>query len=366
MLIRKITDLYKKFEVYISVIGFSFGLIMTFLTLTRVDMFMENFWIIINLLIVVFTIFALTFYENHLKKRNLPNTGESLFSFLLPLFIQFAFGGLFATYFVFYIRSSSLSDSWLFLLILLVLLIGNEIWKKHYERLTFQISVLFTSFYLFFIFLLPVLWHRLGADLFLASGILSLIIIFLFTLLLRKFALEKFNSSHNYLKTSIVGIFLAMNIMYFTNIIPPIPLSLKEAGVYHSIVKVSGGQYQAKGEDKSWFDYFVHYPVFHKVVGEPVYVFSAIFSPVKFATQIIHQWQYYDEVKKIWVDSSKVVLPITGGREEGYRTYSSKSAVSPGLWRVKVMISSGQILGKIGFRVVNVSNRAILIESLIY
>jgi len=256
-------------------------------------------------------------------------------------------------------------DSWFFLLILVVLLVGNEIWKKHYQRLSFQISILFVSFYLFLIFLLPVLFHRLGADLFVASGILSLLLVSLFLLILRKFAREKFRSSHNILMTSLFSIFILLNILYFTNVIPPIPLAIKEAGVYHGVVKNNAGNYEVQGEPKLWQDYFNFYPVFHKQVGETVYVFSAIFSPVNFATSIIHQWQYYDEVKKAWVDSSKITLPITGGREQGYRLYSSKQAIIAGLWRVKVMSVSGQVLGRINFRVEDATTTPSLIKKVL-
>lgn len=360
MFLNKFSDLYKRFEKWISPIGLIYGFIFTSLTLTRVDTWLENFWIIVHLLIAAFGILAITIYENKADQKNLPVLEREKFHFFLTLIIQFAFGGLFSTFFVFYMRSTSLVDSWLFILLLLVLLIGNELWKKHYQRLAFQISILFISLYLFLVFLLPVLFHRLGADLFLLAGILSPIIVFLFTLILKKFAGEKFKSNHNILKISIVSIFLIMNILYFTNIIPPIPLALKQAGVYHSIIKVNSNSgsavnYEAKSEPTSWMDYFTRYPVFHKRVGETVYVFSAIFSPVNFATEIIHQWQYYDEGKKEWLDSSKIILPITGGREEGYRLYSSKQAVTPGLWRVRVMTPSGQVLGNINFRVEDAS-----------
>jgi len=358
MFLNKFSLLYKRFEKWISPIGLIYGFIFTWLTLTRVDMFLENFWIVLHLLIAAFGILALTLYENKADQKSVPPSDREKFHFFLTLIIQFAFGGLFSTFFVFYIRSTSFADSWLFILLLLVLLIGNELWKRHYQRLAFQISVLFVSLYLFLVFLLPVLFHRLGADLFILSGILSLVIVFLFTLILRKYASEKFKSNHNILKISLVSIFLVMNVLYFTNIIPPIPLALKQAGVYHSIVKVSSDSgavvsYEAKSEATSWVDYFTRYPVFHKRAGETIYVFSAIFSPVNFTTQIIHQWQYYDDVKKEWIDSSKITLPITGGREEGYRLYSLKQAVTPGLWRVRVMTPSGQILGNINFRVEN-------------
>lgn len=365
MLLNKFSDLYKRFEKWISPIGLIYGFIFTSLTLTRVDTFLENFWIVFHLLLVGFGILAVTLYENKANQKNLPILEREKFNFFLTLIIQFAFGGLFSTFFVFYMRSSSLTQNWFFLLLLLVLLIGNELWKKHYQRLAFQIIVLFVSLYLFFVFLLPVLFHRLGGDLFVLGGIMSLIIVFLFTVILRKFAQEKFKSNHKILAVSIVGIFTVMNILYFTNIIPPIPLALKQAGVYHTITKNSAGNYEVKGEASSWLNYFDRYPAFHRRSGEPIYAFSAIFSPVKFATEIIHQWQYYDEIKKEWVDSTKVTLPVIGGREEGFRTYSIKQFPTPGLWRVRVMTPSGQILGNINFKIESATNTPALITKIL-
>jgi len=350
MFLNKFSDFYKRFEKYISPIGLIYGFIFTSLTLTRVDMFIENFWIVVHLLIAGLGIMAMTLYENRADKKSVSDSDRQKFHFYLTLIIQFAFGGLFSTFFVFYMRSSSFSDSWLFVLMLLILLVGNELWKKHYERLAFQVSILFISLYLFWVFLLPVLFHRLGADLFVASGVLSLIIIFLFLFLLKKIAQEKFKDSHNVLRASVTAILIIMNILYFGDIIPPIPLSLKEAGVYHQIIKTSS-DYKAKSESSPWWNYFNRYPVFHEVAWGTVYIFSSVFSPVNFGTKIIHQWQYYDEAKKEWIDSSKIVLPISGGREAGFRTYSAKQSVPPGLWRVKVMTPSGQTLGRINFRV---------------
>jgi hypothetical protein len=243
--------------------------------------------------------------------------------------------------------------------------IGNELWKKHYQRLTFQISILFISLYLFLVFLFPVLFHRLGSDLFIYAGLSSLVIVFLFTLLLRKFSHEKFQKSHNILKVSIIGIFILMNALYFTDIIPPIPLSLKESGVYHDIIKDSSGNYLAQSEPRVWQDYFNRYPVLHIQAREVVYAFSAIFSPVSFSTDIIHQWQYYDAIKKEWINYNKIILPITGGREGGFRTYSAANSLRPGLWRVKVMIPSGQTLGSINFDVKNSSTTRELITKVL-
>lgn len=351
MLLNKFSYFYKRFEKWISPVGLIYGFIFTTLTLTRVDAWLENFWIILHIAIAGFGIIALTLFEN--KATQKTEEEKNKIHFYLTLIIQFAFGGLFSTFFVFYMRSSSLTDSWLFLTILLTLLVGNELWKKHYQRLTFQISVLFISIYLFLVFLLPVIFHRLGSDLFIYAGLSSLLITFFFTFLLRKFSQEKFQKSHNPLKISLISIFVLMNGLYFTDIIPPIPLSLKQSSVYHGIIKDSNGNYLAQSEPAIWQNYFNRYPVFHTRAGEQVYAFSAIFSPVNFATEIIHQWQYYDEVKKEWVNYNKVTLPIVGGREGGFRTYSIGNSLGIGLWRVKVITPAGQTLGNINFKVEN-------------
>ncbi len=359
MFLNKFSAYYQRFEKYISVVGLIYGFIFTTLTLTRVDTWLENFWIVMHLLLAGFAILALTYYDNRSSAKNTE------FHFYLTLVIQFAFGGLFSTFFVFYWRSAALVSNWFFLVILLILLVGNELWKKHYERLALQVSLLFVSFYLFLIFLLPVLFHRLGTDLFVASGILSLIGAFLFTLLLKKFAAEKFKSHHNLLKVSIVGLLVLFNVLYFTNLIPPIPLALKDAGVYHQLVSVGGGAYQAAAEPTVWTDYFDSYPAFHGTAGEAVYVFTAIFSPADFILPIIHQWQYYDAVKKEWTDSSRIVIPITGGRAAGYRLYSFKRVLTPGLWRVLVFTESNQLLGQVGFTLVSAtSTPKLIIKSL--
>jgi hypothetical protein len=49
------------------------------------------------------------------------------------------------------------------------------------------------------------------------------------------------------------------------------------------------------------------------------------------------------------------LTPIEGGRREGYRTYSRKTgfpADPVGRWTVDVMTLSGQLIGRLRFRVV--------------
>jgi hypothetical protein len=49
------------------------------------------------------------------------------------------------------------------------------------------------------------------------------------------------------------------------------------------------------------------------------------------------------------------LLPVEGGRQEGYRTFSRKTAFpadAAGGWSVDVMTAAGQLIGRLRFRVV--------------
>jgi hypothetical protein len=154
---------------------------------------------------------------------------------------------------------------------------------------------------------------------------------------------------------SILGIFVVINIFYFTNIIPPIPLSLKDGGVYHSIDKVPGGGYQVTEEDLGWRKFYTLYDEFHTTPGAPVYVYSAIFSPVDLNIVVVHEWQHYNVRTRRWDTVSKVNLSVRGGREDGFRTYSLRSSLTEGKWRVNVVTSSGQTIGVVRFTIVPVA-----------
>jgi hypothetical protein len=82
-----------------------------------------------------------------------------------------------------------------------------------------------------------------------------------------------------------------------------------------------------------------------------VYAYSAIFSPTSLNTTIVHQWQFYD-LKRGWITMDRIELPVRGGRGDGYRTYSVKTGVTAGAWRVNVETTNGALLGRLRFNIV--------------
>jgi len=343
---NNIKEFYLKYEGRISSAALLGGFIFDNLTLQRIDLLFENLVIIFYLLLSGGGILLKNYFDEHSPQKNFFINLESF----LPLFIQFAFGGLFSGFFIFYSRSATLSSSWPFVLILLVLLIGNEFFKKQYQRMTFQLSIYFVAVFSFSIFFLPVLTKSISPFIFVLSGIFSLIYIYLFLLLLSKIVPQKYLKSRKNLKGSIILLFVLINVLYFSNLIPPIPLSLKEAGVYHNVQRVNGS-YKIVGEKIAWYKKIFSKETVHLRGDQEVYVFSSVFAPTDLNIEIIHDWQYFNKINKEWISASQIIFPIVGGRDGGYRGFSQKENIFPGKWRVDIKTERNQIIGRVNFNV---------------
>lgn len=345
---QKLRQFYFKYERHITTAAFVVGFVVDNLTLTRVDLLFDNLVLLSYLLVATASIL----FFNITSVTTTTGFFGSVRS-LVPLAMQFAFGGLFSGFFIFYTQSASLATSWPFLLLLLLLLIGNEVLKKRYSRFVFQVSMLFFVLFSYLIFFFPILLHEISARVFVLSGVVSLLAIGALLGLLLRVMPAREQEWKKTLTASIGGIFLFVNIFYFANIIPPIPLSLKEAGVYHSVTRTVDNAYMVSYEQNKWPLFFGQTSsTFHKNPGEWVYFYSSVFAPTDLDTNIFHSWQYYDESTGKWKEWSRIGFPITGGRDGGYRGYSMKTNVVPGLWRVQVETARGQILGRVKFTVV--------------
>jgi hypothetical protein len=127
----------------------------------------------------------------------------------------------------------------------------------------------------------------------------------------------------------------------------------------HSIVRNEAGEYEVEYEQGTWRDYFISYNKVHVVPGDPLTVYTSIFAPTKFGTDIVHEWQYYNEQQRRWNTMSRIPLYISGGRDGGFRTYSSKGSLMEGKWRVNVKTPRGQHIGRIKFYVEEVEAQPI-------
>ncbi|MGB6431332.1 MAG: DUF2914 domain-containing protein [Candidatus Acidiferrales bacterium] len=332
------------------------GFVFDALTLKRIDMFWENLWVIVHLVVAgACIVLANRAASAALASPGTPGPSDATDAHETPLWIvgvlQFSFGGLLSTFLVFYFRSGSLLASWPFLLLLAAAFLANESLKKHYARLEFQASFFFLSLFAFAIFIVPVVLHTMGPLIFLLSGALSVVLFRLFLRVLRHAAPVSYPRERKVLFISVAGIFLAINILYYLNLIPPIPLSLRDADVEHSISRNAQGDYVVQSERASWLGYFKRADEFHCVAGAPVYAYTAVFSPTSLHTDIVHVWQTYDE-KRGWITTNRIELPLSGGRGGGYRTFSMTNQIRAGAWRVNVETPRGALLGRLRFNVI--------------
>ncbi len=355
--LKKLKSWYEEHEKHISTSSLIFGFVFDALTLKRIDSLLDNLWLGVNLFAVALCILLINRAENSGKFSEWKH-------FWYFNTLQFSFGALLGASFIFYFRSATLAVSWPFLLILLGAMVGNEVLKKHYDRLTFQLSFLFLSIFVFAIFLIPVLMHKVGAPIFLLSGGVSLLLIYLFVSALKKFAKEKFRKgSSERIWVSIFSIFFIINALYFTNLIPPIPLSLKDAGVYHSIAVGSRGEYLVSEEERvGWKRYLELRQKVHLLPNEPLYAYAAIFAPGSLNTRVVHEWQYRNEFGE-WVTATRISITLSGGRDQGFRTYSNKTSLTPGIWRVNIENPRGQLIGRVNFEIIAVDTQVPLVTT---
>jgi hypothetical protein len=269
---------------------------------------------------------------------------------ILPMATQFALGGLWSAFLVFYTRGAVLAVSWPYLLVLAAIFIGNEVFKKYHSQLVFTSILYAFALFSYFIVTVPIFTHTVGPFTFLISGLLAFSVFLIFLRIVRWAGKEQWRSARLQVMGGAALVYAALTAFYFTGTLPPLPLALADKGVFHFVKRV-GDVYQAQGEIQDWKTRFGYPPVLHIAPGQPVYVYSAVFAPIKLSTTIIHRWQHYNRIRNKWQTISKVSFAINGGRDGGYRNYTIQHKVWEGDWRVDVKNADGRIIGRIPFHI---------------
>lgn len=354
-MVRKVLAWAQRNERHLGAAVFFAGFITDILTFVLLD---------ISLVTIVFSVYlglaALCIYLGHslaLWREETALWKRSVIV-LLPLAAQYLIGNLLSGFLIFYTKSSVLGASWPFLILLLLIFIGNEWFRKYKDRVVFMAVLLFFTTYAYAIFALPLFTRSLGPWIFVGSTLLASGAFAIFLFLLTLSGRTRLAQSILPIIGSSAAIVILMSASYFSGLIPPIPLTLKDSGIYHDLT-VANGTYTLQAEEtRPWYD--LRPQEIHIHAGEPLYAFAAVFAPIRFGTIVVHRWQRYDDAQGTWVTQSRVAFPISGGREDGYRGYSEISNTLPGEWRVRVETEYGQVIGQIRFSVVRAATNPIL------
>lgn len=356
----RVKALYLEKKKYQPYIAFLSGFIWDSITLTRIDRFFDNLIMLSYVMLAGLFIYLEQLSQNGMIKKPFLIKYHSW----IPNIIQFFLGSLFSGYLVYYFQSASITNNWLFLLLLIVLLVSNEFFEGYISSFITKFILYFWAVFSFFIFYLPILLGSVESYIFLLSGLVSV----LFVAGLAWFIYKKSSTQNPFeIKKILISIgvtYFLFNLLYFTNIIPPVPLSVKDAGMYHSVKRI-GSEYHLKFEEGSWYEPFKQSDeTFHYVNGDTVFCFTSIFAPSDLNTKIFHHWQFYSPEKEAWVTTDKRAYTISGGRDAGFRGYTYKRNIKAGSWRVSVRNSREQILGRISFEIVKVKQAVNLQKSI--
>ena len=331
--------------------AFIFGFVLDNLTLNRVDQLFDN---VVLFTYVILAMLSITLLYASIAER----FSERLNVFLktwAPILMQYAFGGLLSGMLIFYGRSGSFFDSWPFILMILGVIYGNETIKNRQRRLVYNLVIFFIGLFAYMILVIPVFLGKMGALVFIGSGLLALFVMYTFFHVIEKIV-PNFIQLQKRNVVFIIGlIYVMMNFLYFTNIIPPIPLSLKEMGVYHNVVSdKTTGIYTLTYEKPVWWKWYLKADdIFHYREGESVFCYSSVFAPSRLTVEVFHRWEYYDDAKQMWKTHAYIPYAIQGGRNEGYRGYSEITGYHEGVWRCTVETARGQVIGKEKFTIVS-------------
>ena len=340
----------KRFTMPLILLG---GFVVDWFTLNRIDQVFDNIIFIVHLVLSGLAIVFLhaTDYEylqEHPKREKFRTWAWGV--------MLFSFGALYSGFFIFYLRSASFVTSWIIIISLLAIMLSTE-WKKDfYSHRTVQVAVYYLALLCYSIFVVPILTNKIGAGMFIISSILSLAVGGLFVYLLWFLDEEGVAIRRSGILSSMIGIVVLMNFLYFMNIIPPIPLSMQYKATYLSIDREessAGLSYTAAYEKTPWYNFVQKRN--HTIYWEPgrsVYTFASVFAPTNIRTQIRHCWEYFDDTTRTWESATCIPITIVGGRDGGYRGFSQKSNLWEGKWRVRFLTKRDQVLGVQRFRIV--------------
>jgi hypothetical protein len=339
---------FEKYKKYFPVVSFFGGFLWDSATLRRIDQWLDNIILLLYLLLLGFFIVVVNLVEH----KQLQKPFWMKYQEWYPEIIQFLLGSLFSAYVVFYFKSASMTKTAVFFLLLVVLLIANEFLKDRLTNIYLQLVLFSFCAFSFFTFFLPILFHKMNVWLFLMGGMASL-----FLTVVLVFVLYKSKGIPNVMILRNAGkwtgaMFLFLNLAYFFNWIPPVPLSLKYAGIFHHVRHV-GDQYWLTYCKPEWYEIWKSSDQpFRYVPGDTAYCFASIFAPTKLQKRVYQKWLFYNEKAGFYETRSRTGYDLYGGRDAGYRGYTYKRSLEPGQWRIDLETEDERLLGRLKFTIV--------------
>jgi hypothetical protein len=323
-------------------VAFIGGFLTDLILLNRIDDVVDN--LILLAYVILATVSLLLFYAGIAEK--FPMTLSRLVQRYTPVLLQYSFGGLLSGMLIFYGRSGDWIASAPFLILILLVIFGNELLEKRSDMLVYHIALYFIGIFSYVVLVLPVILGQMGDGIFILSGLIAVLFVSGVIRVLYSIVPNFMRLNTKRVIMMVSTLYIIMTALYFFNLIPPIPLSLTELDIVQSISRdTTTNVYRIVDEEQPWYR---RIPLVRDEIhptGRSIACFARVYAPTRLETRIYHRWEYKDAAGD-WQEAFRFGYPITGENRGGYRGYTILNAFSDGIWRCGVENARGQVLGR--------------------
>ena len=281
----------------------------------------------------------------------LVGMGERAHRWTAPA-LHFMLGTLLNAYILFYVKSGSGFTAALFFVVIAILLLVNELpsVRRRGPLVLYGLySFCLTSY---FAYLYPVLFGRIRSWMF----VLAIVTAAVPLTLVGRFHHKRTGDRRQVVRHALVpalGMQALLLALYVFRLIPPVPLSLMEIGIYHDVARQNDGSYQVSYVKPAWYNFWTRDDNdFRGRDGDRVFTFFRVFAPRGFHDDIRVAW-LYRQPGHDWTSAGDLPIAVTGGRENGFGGFSYKQGWRPGDWRIIVSSIDGREIGRRTFSVRN-------------
>jgi hypothetical protein len=347
-LVDRLSAYYGGNERAAAAVFFAAGFVFDMLTLGRIDS-----WLMIGQQAVYLTVILLALVHLLLEQASpaealagMSAVRRGYFRYRTAI-VHFLLGALLNLYTIFFFKSASLLTSFAFLGFLVLLVLANESPRFKSLGLAFKFALLSLCFLSFFACLIPVLAGSIGLRIFLLSIAIGCLPLVAAAVWIHRFAPDLFPHARKQILIPLGSVLVAFLAFYLFRLIPPVPLSIPFIGVYHTVER-SGDSFRLSHQRPRWRVWQNGDQSFLAQPGDKVYVFFRVFSPTRFADEVLMRWYWKDDARG-WMLQDTIPIKIVGGREQGFRGYGVKANYQPGRWKVQIETIDEREIGRVYF-----------------
>ena len=339
---------YEKNERKVAVWSFVGGFLFDIVTLDRIDSWFTIGQQVVYIVVIGIALMQMFFQEGR-PERDIAGMGSirrAYFEYRNAI-VHFILGSLLSLYTLFFFKSSSLFVSFGFMAILVALLVVNEseLFKK--LGLSFKFALLSICILSFSASVVPVFIGSIGMLVFLAAMLVGCIPLAVINRRIRIHAPERTQQARRQILLPFGCVLVLFLTLYLFRLIPPVPLSIQRIGVYHGVER-QGDSFVLSHERPFWRFWDNGDQKFLAQPGDKIYAFFRIFSPARFADQVLMRWYWKDGGGK-WRLQDSIPINIVGGRALGFRGYGMKANYQPGAWKLQVETTDEREIGRVYF-----------------